>query len=318
MTTSTDIEAQNQIALDKRNAIWKDNPHPVFGISELAKMPPYFGLVDAKIFHDLKFVMFLSNNDDGVALRWLWNGRYEPMSLGMWSELARQSSVIFDIGAHTGVYSIAAGFANSKATIVACEPYDLNYARLLVNLRVNRLSRATAYPVAISDQDGAVPFSVSTGSWYLSTGGSVGVRQQGTTRSVPAMKLDTIFQQNGGNISLVKIDTEGHELAVVRGAQNVLRTCMPDILMESVFDKVTGEIEQLLMAHGYRFYLIDDDNLEVRPVKTLAPAGTADAPAMGLLNRLITRRDPQEVQGLARNVQARLIETYNAIWKRDE
>ncbi len=176
MTTARDIQQRNQIALAQRDEIWRQNPRPGFDIKALSGMPPYLGLVDAPLSSELTVVMFLSNNDDGVALRWLWNGCYEPMSLGLWTLLARQANVIFDIGAHTGVYTLAAAMTNRKATVVSCEPYDLNYARLLINLRANGFATDTAYPIAISDRDDVVPFAVSTSFWYLSTGGSVGER----------------------------------------------------------------------------------------------------------------------------------------------
>ncbi len=306
MTTARDIQQRNQIALARRDEIWRQNSRPGFDIKALSNMPPYLGLVDAPLFPDLTFVMFLSNNDDGVALRWLWNGCYEPMSLGLWAQLASQANVIFDVGAHTGVYTLAAAAANRKATVVSCEPYDLNYARLLINLRANGLTTNTAYPIAISDSDDVVPFAVSTSSWYLSTGGSVGERADAIIRHVPAMRLDTIYQRNRANISLIKIDTEGHELAVIHGARDVLRECGPDILMESVFSETTGELERLLQAQGYSFYLVDDDNLELHPVDTLAPVAPAGTPAMGQLNRLVTRRGPQEVRELEEAARANL------------
>ena len=306
MTTARDIKYRNQAALARRDEIWRHNPHPGFDITALSAMPPYVGLVDAPLFPDLTFVMLLSNNDDGVALRWLWNGCYEPMSLGLWALLAHRSDVIFDIGAHTGVYTLAAAAANPGAKVISCEPYDLNYARLLVNLRANGFTTDTAYSIAISDRDADVPFTVSTNAWYLSTGGSVGARADAIARHVPAMRLDTICQRNRVKISLIKIDTEGHELAVVRGAQEVLRESGPDILMESVFNEATGELECLLQSNGYSYYLVDDDKLELRPVNTLAPVASAGAPAMGQLNRFVTRRNSREVQELAETAREKL------------
>lgn len=306
MITAGDIQQRNQVALDRRNEIWRHNPRPGFDITALSAMPPYLGLVDAPLFPNLTFVMFLSNNDDGVALRWLWNGCYEPMSLGLWTLLASQASVLFDIGAHTGVYTLAALAANPDAKVISCEPHDLNYARLLVNLRANGFATDMAYSIAISDRDADVPFTVSTEAWYLSTGGVVRASTDAISRHVPAMRLDTICQRNSVKISLVKIDTEGHELAVLRGARAVLRDSGPDILMESVFNETTEELEHLLRSEGYSYYLIDDDTFELRPVNTLAPVVTAGVPAMGQLNRFVTKRNLPEVRELAERLHVRL------------
>lgn len=69
--------------------------------------------------------------------------------------------------------------------------------------------------------------------------------------------------------------------------------------MESVFNEATGEIESLLQAQGYSYYLVDDEKLELRSVDTLAPVAPAGTPVMGQLNRFVTRRSPQEVRELA-------------------
>lgn len=300
------IDAQNIAALLKREKMRRSNPRPSLKISELTQMPPYNGFVDAHLFDDLSFVMFLCNNDDGVALRLLWNGYFEPMSLGLWTLLAKQASVVFDIGAHTGIYSLVAGLANRQATVVSCEPHDMNFARLLVNLRTNGLPSGTAYPIAISDSDQTVPFSVSTGLWYLSTGGAVGARDQAITRPVQAVRLDTAYLRNRKKISLVKIDTEGHEGAVIEGANTVISECSPDFIMESVFNEETGGIEAIFRSHGYSFYLIDDEKHEIYPVESLAPVGTLERPDMGRLNRLITRRDRNDILDLAAKVKGLL------------
>ena len=46
-------------------------------------------------------------NDDLVPLKFFWKDKYEQLSLNIWYELTRNdSNVFFDVGAHTGIYSI--------------------------------------------------------------------------------------------------------------------------------------------------------------------------------------------------------------------
>lgn len=306
MTTANDIWQRNQITLSQRAEIWRNNRRPEFSSRELVEMPPYIGFVEARLFEELTFVMFLCDGDDDVAHKLLWNGYYEPMSLGVWALLAKQSPVVFDVGAHTGVYSLIAHLTNPQATVVSCEPHEVNYARLVVNLRANELPRDMAYPVAVSNIDDFVPFNVLDVHWYLSSGGSVGGHRKPMTKPVLAIQLDTTYRENKRKIALIKIDTEGHEPSVIEGAKTMIAECVPDILMESVFNPDTASLDSFFRQLGYSFYIIDDHQCMLTPVETLAPSGTAAQPDMMRLNRLITRRSYNEILDLAKEAKQRL------------
>lgn len=306
MSLVPEIERRNAVALARREQLRKERPGARLALDELAQMPLYAGFVPCRALPDAGFTMFLCDNDDGVALRFLWNGVFEPMSLALWTTLARTAGIVLDIGAHSGCYTIAAARANPAADVLSFEPYAPNYARLIVNLRANRLPVETAYNVAVSDTDGTVPFSVDTPSWYLSTGGRVGRRGDAATGQVAAVRLDGTAIQRQGRVSLVKIDTEGHELQVLRSMTDMIERSRPDMLIECVFDKGTAEIETLLRAHGYDFHLVDEAAFSLDPVADLAPSGAPDAPDMDRVNRFVTVRPADEIADLARDVRARL------------
>ena len=84
-------------------------------------MPELFDWVNCDVGVENKFHMFLGGKDDGVALRFFWNGSYEKYTLKIWSELAKKiKGFALDIGAHTGCYSLAAlaaAVAASSATV---------------------------------------------------------------------------------------------------------------------------------------------------------------------------------------------------------
>ena len=60
--------------------------------------------------------MFCANNDCAISRRFFWNNFYEKKPLGLWNELSQQinDSLILDIAAHTGVYSLSASISNKK------------------------------------------------------------------------------------------------------------------------------------------------------------------------------------------------------------
>ena len=128
-------------------------------------------------FWNLKFLsnsffMLNINNDDGVAVRYLWKDKYEPFSLELWYKLTRkEDSVFFDIGAHTGIYSIVGNLNKKQNQIISIEPFYINYARLISNLHLNNISSNNCILSALSDSEvismfrsGKIPNCVTLGS----------------------------------------------------------------------------------------------------------------------------------------------------------
>lgn len=239
--------------------------------------------------------MFLCNADDGVALRLLWKQEFEPASLNLWHQLAKQANLILDIGGHTGIYSIVAGLTNPKATVHTFEPHEMNFGRLLLNLRANGLSATNVHNVAASTVTGKVPFNVKI-NYYLSSGGSVASDDAEFVKMVPASRIDDVVKPIGGERVCVKIDTEGHEVSVLDGMTKLLEL-RPDILLECQLIPAMERTEAMLRSLGYHFYLIDDDNMTMQAIPSLSqpPKGHN---VKNRINCLLTARPDTEVTAL--------------------
>ena len=184
-----------------------------YSIEELSQMPAYFGWVKCQHFAENEpFVMFLGGNDDGIALRFFWNNSYEKTSLKIWSELSIDSRLIIDVGAHTGVYSLAALTSNKQAEVISFEPNFLNFGRLNLNLRANSFSTKNTFMLGVGKVEENAAFSIPFGFDYLSTGGALGSKDDQLTYSASIVSLDSFLRQDQRSmVDLVKIDTECHE-----------------------------------------------------------------------------------------------------------
>src|SRR6202043_1589129 len=78
---------------------------------------------------------------------------FEATSMLLWAELARNAEYIADIGANTGVYSLAAGAINPAARVVALEPVPRIYDKLRTNVALNTF-QINAIRIAASHADG--------------------------------------------------------------------------------------------------------------------------------------------------------------------
>ena len=260
-----------------------------YSIEELSQMPSYFGWVKCQHFSENEpFVMFLGGNDDGIALRFFWNNSYEKTSLKIWSELSIESSLIIDVGAHTGVYSLAALSSNKRAEVISFEPNFLNFGRLNLNLRANNFSTKSSFMFGVGKEEKNAPFSIPFSFDYLSTGGALGSKDDQLTYSASMVSLDSFLRQDqGGMVDLVKIDTEGHEALVLEGMKGVLAKSRPILLFECIDNEVGFAVKEILLKYDYKFYLIDEINGKVMPVDEIEPIfGKDGRPVFHLLNRI--------------------------------
>jgi FkbM family methyltransferase len=161
--------------------------------------------------------VFLSHPDHGED-RLLMQHVFESLQPG---------DAFLDVGSHVGLYAIgAAGRVGMGGRVTAFEPTPDTVVKLAHNLALNRLSgRVQIEQVALSDSCGGVDFVTSGTSMMNSifAGAPEGHRRPGGPPRcirVRTEQLDRYFSSDRRTVA--KIDTEGHELFVLRGAPNVL------------------------------------------------------------------------------------------------
>jgi FkbM family methyltransferase len=296
MTNERALADINDIALKQRKAEERSAPDQLKSakLSDLLKKPAYIGFVEGSFLAGLDFVMFLCDRDDGIALRLLWKREFEPASLAIWRRLAMAADLVVDVGGHTGIYSIVAGLANPKARVHTFEPHEMNFGRLLLNLRANGLTGKNAHNLAASRSAGAVPFMVKI-NHYLSAGGSIVPEDQEFAKMVPCGPIDDHVPLEPRNVC-VKIDTEGHEVEVLAGMPKLLER-KPNLILECAFVPTMLETEVDLKAAGYSFYYIDDRRWQLDAIDTLAEPPVGVGPT-DRENVLITTMSEQDVRAM--------------------
>jgi FkbM family methyltransferase len=193
-------------------------------------------------------------------LFWLGTKGWEPKALDLWMTLCKRSSVIFDVGANTGLYSLVSGKLNPSAEIYAFEPLPVIYSRLQHNLKINGL-KASMHLIALTDEDGeAKIFSANTLS---DTFDQASLNQSrianGKYTIIKTKKLSTFIEDNAiSNIDLIKIDVETFEAHVLRGMGKYLELFRPTMLIEILNAGIGREVFEMIKSFGYRYYRIDE------------------------------------------------------------
>ena len=147
-----------------------------------------------------------------------------------------------DVGANIGNHTVFLA-AIIGARVHAFEPCPENHALLTHNVTANRLHNTVAvHHCALGDADGSGTIELRMPDNY----GTTCVRSG--EGDVPVRRLDDIVSEP---IGLLKIDVEGSEAAVLRGAQKLIATWLPDIFVEAGEADAFHEVATLLLSLGY-------------------------------------------------------------------
>jgi FkbM family methyltransferase len=230
-------------------------------ISVLKHLTP--PLQKAKVLAEREHLKWSIDPSDHVQSQLLWYGTKDRWEIYHLQRLVKPGSVILDIGANFGYYSLAlANFLRSDCTVYAFEPNPGTYQTLCDNISLNNLGNVI-HPRAmgLSDFDGEVSFVEPVGN----AGATTLVKGKG----VQVKTLDSFVHENNlPRVDLIKIDVEGMERSVLRGARHLFENIpAPPILIEinphtlRLADTSASELINDIQMLGFNIYEIRRDTL---------------------------------------------------------
>jgi FkbM family methyltransferase len=190
----------------------------------------------------------------GKLLRIL-GGSYEPEQTALFERWIGAGSTVLDVGAHVGYYTVLASvLAGPRGRVLAFEPNPRNHGFLARHVAINRCANVELVQAAVSDTAGTARFDFGTGSGtgHLAPGGALEVR---------TVRLDEVCRERGITPAAVKIDVEGAELQVLRGAEQTLGAARPVVFLSTHGAAVHAECLAWLGARGYALSPILGDDL---------------------------------------------------------
>jgi FkbM family methyltransferase len=191
-----------------------------------------------------------------------FQGVYEPEVTAAIRRQLRNSiePVVLDVGANIGLISLNVLDSFSDAKVYAFEPGEHQFSYLVRNIERNKLgSRVSAFNIGLSDKAGKETFYAhkskdSSGDGFLDTN-RAGKAQPA---QVEVKTLDGWWEENGRlSVDLIKIDTEGSELMILRGGSEMISAVKPSILMEihpenlRVYPYTAADLLSFMGALGY-------------------------------------------------------------------
>lgn len=219
-------------------------------------------------------------------------GSFEPETVRCYQRLVKVGNVVLDIGANIGAHTLLlAKLTGETGRVIAFEPTDYAFSKLLKNRSLNPdlagHIQGMQYMLVDSDtQESTAPPLYS--SWPLRDDEDLHKLHQGrlmTTSGASTKTLDSVILSIGlDRVDYIKLDIDGFECGMLRGARKVLTRWHPLIIMElapyllAEQGASLEELIRLLKEYGYALYNLSDKeplDMDAAKLQRLIPPGAS-------------------------------------------
>jgi FkbM family methyltransferase len=191
-------------------------------------------------------------------------GEFSGLEWRLFSQFVTPGMTVLEIGANIGTHTVPLAQACAPGPLYAFEPQQRVFQLLCANLALNGVKNAVALPEACGDHEGHVivpPVDYGAAGNF----GGVSVARESAAVAGTRVRLGTIDALELPACHVIKIDVEGFEPAVLRGAAATIARHKPILYVENDRAENQQEVISLIDAMGYVLYwhapaLYDPDN----------------------------------------------------------
>lgn len=216
-----------------------------------------------KTCNDLK-ILINPNLDKGLERKLYYYGSYEEGTLGIIDQVLEQGDYFIDVGANIGLMSLVASKKiESTGRVIAFEPHPHTFNILKKNIWINHIHNIIPvnYGVgaSVQEQDLYSNLQHNRGSASI-----VNKNKNETPLKIRIVRLDKYLKEENipsKNIKMIKIDVEGFELEVIKGASSILQKkeapilCIEYSLLHPIFNgKHTDIFHYIMNTKNYEMY----------------------------------------------------------------
>lgn len=240
---------------------------------------PPSGILSLKT--DSGVIKVATNQTSYLTQLLFWNGYKRFEYSDIFEKLSKRIDTFFDIGSNIGYYALLGVRSNPKMSVHAFEPALGPKYYLNKNISINNFTNnINAIDLALSDTNGTIDFyeveslKYKSLAYNLAGEGNAGTKK--TSRNfikneVKAKRLDDFVKQERIEaIDLIKLDTEGTEIDILRSGSNTIKAFRPIVICETLFNTIESDLEDYFRALDYEFY--NHVNSGLKKVNTLKRA----------------------------------------------
>jgi FkbM family methyltransferase len=176
-------------------------------------------------------------------------GNYEKPVQTALEKYLRPNMVFYDVGANAGFFSLlGAALVGPKGRVVAFEPHPLTAKQLKRQMSINNMQHVDVVVAAVSNKVGMARLSDDTSADMLSL---VNSQKAVHTIEVKTTTIDAEIKSHPLP-DLIKIDVEGGEINVLRGARALIEAKRPVLLVEIHSGQIAIQYDELMAAYRYQ------------------------------------------------------------------
>ena len=198
---------------------------------------------------------FLANRyDEYVGLALIRYGEYGELEWNVLEQLIIPGGNVVEVGANIGSHTVSlAKKVGPTGRVIAVEPQRIIHQYLSANISLNMLTNVECHWAACGSETGEL--TVPRLNYFANQRqnfGGLSLATEGDGERVPVVPLDDIMK--GSPAHLIKIDVEGMEADVLRGATDLIMNSRPVIYAENDRVEKSDELLTLLWSLNYRTY----------------------------------------------------------------
>jgi len=176
-------------------------------------------------------------------------GEAKWADLELLGQILHPGDVVVDAGANIGNHTVFYGKKVGPSGVVfALEPQRIVFEILCANLALNGLSNVIPMQVGAGDQAGMIRLPL-TNPTVAQNFGAVNIEGHASGEPLRIIQIDELELQRW---NLIKVDVEGMEIKVLRGAERTIRKCRPFLFVENNDMKGAPDTVQALFDLGYK------------------------------------------------------------------
>lgn len=200
----------------------------------------------------------------------LINGIWEPHIAEIMSANIRSGCIVIDIGANIGASTIPLAKKFPDSIFYVIEPHPEVFTDLKENISINRLKNIRLFNVAVSNVSERIDFyaqksisgEINMGLSSSKLNKDIGEHEKIVVKSI---RLDDLLENKDQTVGIIKIDTQGSEIEVLKSAYNLISKDRPIIIFEFETEYFSDEEERLKNTEfildffselGYKIYAI--------------------------------------------------------------
>ena len=193
----------------------------------------------------------------GAGEHGYWLGSYELNKRIAFEREVVPGSVVYDIGANAGYFSLLASvLTGPEGQVVAFEPLPRNIQYLRQHIRINHLENIEVIESAVSDHSGEAHFELGASS-------AMGHLAEEGDLEVQMVALDAMLDEKMiSPPDVMKVEVEGAEYEALYGAHKTLERHHPILFLDTHGRKAHHFTIALLEDLGYRFEILDGKNMQ--------------------------------------------------------